>query len=262
LCPLQGDSCNDLRRFINFLLKGEIMAEVEKKQISIGDVFTNLTVVSKEIDSGRTRWKCRCVCGRYPIMRASVLIGGASSCGCIGGLRKMHSLSNTREYIIWKGIKGRCTNPNNTAFNSYGGRGIGISEDFLNNFTKWLDEVGYAPTHFHSIGRIDNNGDYTYGNMQWELPAQQAQNKTKYSSNKSGHSGVSFRTKHQQGFIYESWVVNWVDFLTGKRKTKNFSCNKFGYDEAKRLAIYWRNTMIELQKESGAYYTDGHGTDK
>ena len=127
----------------------------------------------------------------------------------------------------------------------------------------WLAEIGDKPNDGQrwSVGRIDNDGWYTYGNLRWELDNQQARNHTKQKNNTSGVTGVCFQDKIIAGRLYSTWVARWKD-LDGKSKSKNFSADKYGNDAAKQMAIDFRNRMIEELNAQGAEYAGSHGSDK
>jgi hypothetical protein len=63
----------------------------------------------------------------------------------------------------------------------------------------------------------------------------QAMNQKKREDNTSGNTGVSFKGK--------SWAANWVDDR-GNRKSKTFAISKYGYEEAKNMAIAYRQQII------------------
>lgn len=243
------------------------MAKVEKKQIEVGDVFTKLTVVEQ---ISKAKWICNCECGNSLTTYASkLLVGGIKSCGCL--MKEVlvkrnttHGLSTMPEYKVWKGMKKRCFNQNDKRFNTYAGRGISVHPDFVESYEKWLAEVGERPQDGQrwSIGRIDNDGWYTYGNMKWELDFQQAQNHTQQSNNTSGITGVRRESKVVGNNTYYSWVVSWKPQDSKYSKTKNFSCNKHGEDIAKQMAIDYRESMIALLNSQGAEYADSHGNIK
>lgn len=82
-------------------------------------------------------------------------------------------------YTAWENIKGRCYNRNDKYFNSYGGRGISMHPEWLEDaakFASYVDTVlGQRPEGF-SLDRIDNDGDYEPGNLRWASPLQQSLN--------------------------------------------------------------------------------------
>lgn len=74
-------------------------------------------------------------------------------------------------------MKRRCLNKNDRRYSDYGGRGILVCEQWVHSFENFLDDMGRCPSPKHSLGRIDNNGNYEPSNCRWETIKQQANNK-------------------------------------------------------------------------------------
>jgi hypothetical protein len=57
-----------------------------------------------------------------------------------------HGMSKSSLYEIWMNMKRRCTNPNAAEYHNYVGRGIKVSEEWLNSFElfqNWAVTNGY-----------------------------------------------------------------------------------------------------------------------
>ena len=78
------------------------------------------------------------------------------------------SMSNSRLYNIWQGMKQRCYNKKNSHYYLYGGRGITVCDEWKNNskaFIDWALSHGYADNL--EIDRKDNDLGYCPENCQW-----------------------------------------------------------------------------------------------
>lgn len=92
------------------------------------------------------------------------------------------------------------------------------------------------------INHIDGNrSNNNIENLEWSSHRHNALNKVFIEENKFGVSGVS--TYENRGILYFKARFS---IETGKRFSKDFSTNKYGYDEAYRLACEWRKQMEEL----------------
>ena len=85
-----------------------------------------------------------------------------------------HGLSGLPIYRCWQAMHQRCSNPATPLYHRYGGRGISVCERW-NSVHAFLEDLGHPPAG-HSLGRIDNDGNYEPGNCRWETQEQQNEN--------------------------------------------------------------------------------------
>lgn len=160
----------------------------------------------------RRFWSCRCDCGNYVVVRQDQLTTNKTkSCGCLLAESRNKNLAikqvktgrkirsrringysanwnplkhqQPRLYRIWQGMKSRCYYTKNKCYDSYGGRGISICDEWLrsfNAFAEWALANGYRDNL--SIDRIDVNGNYCHENCRWITMAEQQKNKRKSPS--------------------------------------------------------------------------------
>ena len=231
--------------------------------------YGKLTVLSlsQEKYKKELQWLCKCDCGNITTVTAGRLqSGNTTSCGCrrveaLTERNTLHGKSKTKEYQAWKDMKKRCYNKNNKRYENYSSKGIIVCDEWLDDFEAFLDYIGKAPDNGQcwTIGRIDNNDSYKPGNVRWELLEKQARNHSLQKNNTSGINGIQLRSKIIAGKEYTAWVATWNN-ANGKKCTKDFSTNKYGFHKAKELAIQYRNRMLEMLQQEGIFYEDSHGT--
>lgn len=95
------------------------------------------------------------------------------------GTKAKHGLSHTPLYGLFDNMKERCYNPNHIGWKDYGGRGIIICEEWLNDFTyfyTWAIYNGWKPNL--QIDRFpDKNGNYEPNNCRFATPKENCRNR-------------------------------------------------------------------------------------
>jgi hypothetical protein len=80
----------------------------------------------------------------------------------------------TRAYVIWSGMRQRCSNQNRDKFAYYGGRGITVCVEW-SSFVTFLSDMGEPPPGM-SLDRINNDGPYCKANCRWASRSMQTKN--------------------------------------------------------------------------------------
>lgn len=81
----------------------------------------------------------------------------------------------------WTSLRNRCENPNNYGYPYYGGRGIKVDprwNDFWTFVNDVETEIGPLPFPGAFLDRIDNDGNYEPGNIQWSNARVNSNNRT------------------------------------------------------------------------------------
>lgn len=74
-------------------------------------------------------------------------------------------------------MRNRCSNPRNKSYADYGGRGIVVCDEWMNDFEKfrdWSNEHGYS--NGLSIDRMNNSKGYSPKNCRWTTREEQNNN--------------------------------------------------------------------------------------
>lgn len=155
------------------------MGKTAKKDI-VGLKFGTLTVLSEILErnkNGHILYNVKCDCGKAKqVLGASLRNGLSRSCNKCYLLTGTHGMWKSREFKIWGSMKDRCTNPNSLNYKNYGGRGIVVCKEWLNDFSQFYKDMGDSGNL--TIDRIDVNGNYEPSNCRWTDMKVQSRNKT------------------------------------------------------------------------------------
>lgn len=156
------------------------ISKQDKSPIESGRRFGRLVVIEQAGSRGGKRlYRCVCDCGNeVDVQGVNLKTENTQSCGCLRADRSVlasrtHGLRQHPLYTAWANTRQRCTNPNNPSWKNYGGRGITICDEW-DEFTSYLDYVKSLPGYDTGmdLDRIDNDGNYEPGNVQWLTRAQ------------------------------------------------------------------------------------------
>lgn len=153
-----------------------------------GDLIGEWEVLRLDVRKGNEwYWVARCgLCrNEYSVCGSHLRSENTSKCQhCSRRDRITHGLTaggkKTPEWVTWASMIQRCYDQNYPSFPDYGGRGIEVCDEWIEDAKAFSD---YMITNFgpkpenQSIGRIDNDGNYEPGNVRWETAQQQAVNK-------------------------------------------------------------------------------------
>ena len=212
--------------------------------IKVGDKYNMLTVLGldekrnslekERVERGEIKklklfYLCQCECGTIKSIRSDSLKGGRTkSCGCL--IVERNKELNTKDgrckehrrlYKIYKGMINRCTNEKCDNFNHYGGRGIKVYDEWLDdkngwqNFLKWSYSNGYQDDL--SIDRIDVNGNYEPNNCRWIDWQTQCNNRR----------NNTYVTINNETKTMAQWCVEYgIDYSTFQHRLKNGMCGE------------------------------------
>ncbi len=91
-------------------------------------------------------------------------------------LKLTHGLSKSHEYLAWQGMLYRRYNQKFKQYADYGGRGIGVCDQWRKSFEAFYADMGPRPSNNHSIERLNNSLGYSPKNCTWADKVHQQRN--------------------------------------------------------------------------------------
>lgn len=163
----------------------------------IGNRYNRLTVISvkeempKYVKGKKYGYKykleCKCDCGNTKyLMYADISSGHTKSCGCLAKeslYKRNYKHGHTQNSKIsptwssWAAMIGRCYNKTNTAFRSYGAKGIDVCPRWKGDdgFINFYYDMGDRPEG-KTLDRIDGAKGYSPDNCRWATIEEQTNN--------------------------------------------------------------------------------------
>ena len=147
-----------------------------------GSRFGRLVIQRRVGLESPANWECVCDCGKTTVVvGTSIRAGRTRSCGCLVGEASRarmtkHGQSTTPEYRAWESMKNRCLRKSYHSYMRYGGRGVTVCDEWINDFESFASHVGKRPSEKHSLDRIDNDKGYQPGNVRWADKFEQTRN--------------------------------------------------------------------------------------
>jgi len=92
----------------------------------------------------RTRIRCSCECGNSCLKSTYDFTHRAYSCGCLSEIYRISKIQkyfpvNHKIRACWRWMIDRCYNPKSSKYRFYGGKGVVVCNEWVNDYQKFLD---------------------------------------------------------------------------------------------------------------------------
>lgn len=200
------------------------------KENLIGKTFNDFKVIEhvQDLNNSNTLWDCICTnCGKEFTRTTKQLRKNQNICE----LKLKYSA--TVKHVLYSSlsrIKNRCYNIKCDNYKYYGGRGITVCDEWLQDsskFVEWSLRNGYKYNeNKYTIDRIDNNKGYTPDNCRWVSIQDQANNKRnniKYTYNGVTQTLAQWCRELNLNYKYVHYLIkvknkNFKDAITYKKR--------------------------------------------
>lgn len=173
-------------------MSDEIQDRIQGKRLS-GEALAGTRygdrVLLEDAHSTKQKVLCRCKCGREAKVTHGAMRSGKNqrcrTCASANrntshGDSRPKEHNNHRIYIIYRGFRARCNNPNAHEYERYGGRGIRVCDEWQDSyeaFREWALRNGYSD-HLTLDRHPNIDGDYEPTNCRWATDVEQGRNRT------------------------------------------------------------------------------------
>ena len=210
-------------------------------------IYGRLEVIRyAERRNGRSYYLCKCSCGKETaVMEGNLKRGLTKSCGCLrkevtANKNRTHGYANHSLYGVWSNMKERCYSVNCDRYMDYGGRGITICDEWLNDakaFIEWCLCNGWKKGL--QIDREDNDSGYCHSNCRFVTPLENNKNtRLIRNNNTSGYRGVSYHKATRRWYARSS--------SNGKRVSIGLFSNKIDAAVARDSYVISNNLGLQL----------------
>lgn len=149
----------------------------------VGTIINDMKIlgISKLSGTKQTRYDVECIkCKRTKTMLRQNITKrvGTTHKACSQGFAKEYP----QLYRAWTHMVSRCTNPNDSRYPDYGGRGISHEFELFIDFVDYmleayLEQITKFGQRDTVLDRIDNDKGYIKGNMRWVTNLKSAENR-------------------------------------------------------------------------------------
>lgn len=253
--------------------------QLKAKAYAKGKKFSRLTLTGKTnfrsmYGQHRRVVEAECECGvtRWYLLN-SLMIGDTKSCGCLKSevtreRMTTHGLSDHPLYDVYHKMLSRCFLTQDPVYHRYGGRGIGVCEEWQENFVtfyEWSMVNGWEPGL--TLDRKNNDGHYEPNNCRFTGSYLQSRNTSRNRNFTAfGETKCLFDWGQDPRSVLNEWGLrsrvdsgNWPDFekaLTEpfkdrKQVSRNMGSNKMltAFGETKCQSAWLEDDRCVVKKD-------------